>query len=179
MSTLTFDSMIRVESHLGSTRSADSVTCNCGATFPAFHPEGHPEPDHFESPGWTVHARRHGDVKAWWALDSDGDRVVMLQVTGVDHVTEAEARKQVEERYGDTEVDTAVAVTIASWWQSPGSMGRAMAALASGAAVNAGDVLVEVSANRRLYTQEGSPEETALDMLGTWLIRVTDDKDRR
>lgn len=170
--------MIRVESHLGATRSTPtSLTCKCGQTFPAFRPEGHPEKDHYESPGWTVHARRHGDVMAWWAGEPR-DSAVMLRVVGVEHVSEEAARRQVEERYGESEVDAAVAMTIASWWQSSGPLGRSHAALASGAPTDVGDLLVEIHSNRNLYVQPDSPDARALDMLCTWLIRVTDDKER-
>jgi hypothetical protein len=89
----------------------------------------------------------------------------------VTRVSSSVARQQVDERYGAREVDDSVAVTIASWWASTGTLGRAHAALATGATCNLRELLDEIAVNRDLYVLDGSLDDKALDMLGTWAVR--------
>jgi hypothetical protein len=89
------------------------------------------------------------------------------------HVSSDEAYAQVTARYGSDEIDPAVAVTIASWWQSPGSVGQHLAAFASGAPVDDVALLDDIAATRR---EQGYPvgmaprDRKALDMLATFVI---------
>jgi hypothetical protein len=80
---------------------------------------------------------------------------------------------QIHARVGREELSNAAAVTIASWYQSPGTEGRAFAALASGAPTNTGALLNDLSTAYK-YVQDKSPESLALDMLGTWILSFTE-----
>ena len=97
------------------------------------------------------------------------------------HVTSEQAYAQVRARSGIDEIDDAVAVTIASWWQSPGTIGRHLAALASGAQVDSDALQDDITATRRAehyYGSDGWPrmssgDRMALDALSTWIIQRT------
>lgn len=94
-----------------------------------------------------------------------------ITLRGVTHTSRTIAYEQVNDRYGVREVDDAVAVTIASWWASSGTLGRAHAALSTGATCNLRELLDEIAVNRDLYVMDGSLDDKALDMLGTWAVR--------
>jgi hypothetical protein len=46
------------------------------------------------------------------------------------------------------------AVTIASWWQSPGSVGSVLAGFASGAEVDTDELLEDIEATHRMHQME-------------------------
>jgi len=85
----------------------------------------------------------------------------------------SQVEEEVNQRYGRQEISDACAVTIASWWQSPGRVGRHLATLASGLSVDLEDLLDDISATRRNAGTEWN--RRSLDMLSTWAIA----KDRR
>jgi len=97
----------------------------------------------------------------------------MIRLGYILHVDSESAYRQCREREGIREIDDAVAATIASWWQSPGSVGRAFAALASGAPVDSSDVLADVSASLP-ETQPNTRDRLALEMLATWALNFSD-----
>lgn len=94
------------------------------------------------------------------------------------HVSEDQARRDVESVFagGGREVEPETAVTIASWWQSPGSIGHVLAAFASGAAVSKSDLLDDIAATRNAHgyhTFDMLPsDKRALDCLGTFVINA-------
>jgi hypothetical protein len=65
------------------------------------------------------------------------------------------------------EVTDSTARTIASWWQSPGTVGRTLAALASGLPVDTTELLDDIHATRQ---ESGYGTHTDLDCLATWVI---------
>lgn len=65
------------------------------------------------------------------------------------------------------EVTDSTARTIASWWQSPGGIGRTLAALASGLPVDTTELLDDIHATRQ---ESGYGTHTDLDCLATWAI---------
>jgi hypothetical protein len=75
---------------------------------------------------------------------------------------------------GAGEIPEATAVTIASWWQSPGNIGCVLASFASGAEVNRTALLDDIHSTRRqegYYSGTMSDEDKlALDMLATFII---------
>lgn len=78
------------------------------------------------------------------------------------------ARKQCEIREGKLEVDPMVAVTIASQHQSPGVIGRTLAAFSSGCEVDRTELLDDIAATvRHDYNGEWPTE---LGMLSTFVI---------
>jgi len=89
------------------------------------------------------------------------------------HTDSSTATAQVKARYGVDEVDDAVAVTIASWWQSPGTVGRHLAALASGAPVSYQDLADDIAGTRRTPGAVSVDAKRELDMLSTWAIQRT------
>lgn len=74
----------------------------------------------------------------------------------------------VNQRCGDSEITDRCAATIASWWQSPGSTGRFLAALASGMRVNRSDLLTDI--HRTWVGDISTMDRRCLDMLATWAI---------
>ena len=66
------------------------------------------------------------------------------------------------------EITDSSAVTIAAWWQSPGSIGRHMATLASGLPVVLSDLLDDIHHSRKEADTE--LDRQALDCLATWAI---------
>lgn len=75
---------------------------------------------------------------------------------------------------GDREISPESAVTIASWWQSPGSVGSVLAGLASGVEVNRTSLLDDIAATRRMHGYDDEtmdyPDRLALDCLATFVI---------
>lgn len=68
-----------------------------------------------------------------------------------DHLTSPDAADEVF-RWRDNPqvtISDAAAVTLASWWQSPGTVGRYLAQLASTGRVNVPDLLADIDATRR------------------------------
>jgi hypothetical protein len=57
-------------------------------------------------------------------------------------------------RSAATRIDGATAVTIASWWQSPGRIGSVLAGFASGAEVARQDLLDDIDATRAEQGEE-------------------------
>lgn len=97
------------------------------------------------------------------------------------HVSAEFAIRQVRESVGVREISPAVAVTIASWWQSSGTVGSTLAAFATGCMVDRDALLDDIHATRMTegyFDQSGSPfarglmsedDRTALDMLSTFV----------
>lgn len=69
------------------------------------------------------------------------------------------------------EISDCVAVTVASWWQSPGSVGRHLAAVASGAPVEYSDLADDIHMTRRVARDER--DRRGLDCLSTWALDRT------
>ena len=72
---------------------------------------------------------------------------------------------------GNGEFSDTAARTVASWWQSPGTIGSVLSALASGLPVGRDELLDDISATAReamSKTHPGWPRE--LEMLSTWVI---------
>lgn len=99
----------------------------------------------------------------------------------MDHITPATNRQvssidayaQVAACSGMREVSDSVAVTIAAMWHSPGSIGRTLAALASGLSVDVTELLDDIYATRTEARRTGTltrEDATALDALATWAI---------
>lgn len=88
---------------------------------------------------------------------------------------------QVKARQGIDEIDDAAAVTIASWWASPGAVGKHLASLATGAVVDSAELLADIAATRQTENYYGgqswprmsSDDRTALDALSTWVLQRT------
>jgi hypothetical protein len=87
-------------------------------------------------------------------------------------VSEAHALADLQEALEQTgplasrrEILPATAVTIASWWQSAGNVGRHLAAFASGSAVDRTALLDDIAATRRIHGRND-----ALDCLATFII---------
>jgi hypothetical protein len=72
------------------------------------------------------------------------------------------------------EITPESAVAIASWWQSPGSVGSALAAFASGCSVDRGELLNDIAFTRVFegyYTREmPTCDRRALDCLSTFIL---------
>ncbi|GAB4988595.1 MULTISPECIES: hypothetical protein [Mycobacterium avium complex (MAC)] len=99
-----------------------------------------------------------------------------IQVS-VAHVSEDYARRDIASVYdgGGREIEPATAVTIASWWQSPGGIGKALAAFASGSPVSRQELLDDIAATRTehgYHTLAMLPRDRhALDCLSTFVLR--------
>ena len=90
----------------------------------------------------------------------------------VPHVTSDIATAELTACYGQREISDAVAVTVASWHQSPGTVGRVLAALASGATVEHDELADDIYMTRGQIGQ-GSVNRRDLDQLSTWAIART------
>lgn len=86
------------------------------------------------------------------------------------HMRSEDAYAMVTDRYGagKGEITDECAVTIASWWQSPGSIGSDFAALASRGTVAVSALLDDIAATYREATD--ARDRQALDMLATWAM---------
>ena len=88
------------------------------------------------------------------------------------HLREEQALAEIDTRHGRGEISDACAVTIASWWQSPGAVGRGFARLASTGAVPADDLAGDVAATltelHGLGLDAASTEARALQALAAW-----------
>lgn len=97
---------------------------------------------------------------------------MMIDVGRPDHLLGDQVYDQVFARYGKMEISDACAVTIASWWQSPGGWGYAMAQLASTGRVPYDTLHEAIYQARKEAEAQGSLRDVqALDMLGTWALR--------
>lgn len=68
------------------------------------------------------------------------------------------------------EINDACAVTVASWYQSSGTVGSALAAFASGAEVEIEELQEDLSRTiQQQYKMASHIEKLAMDMLGTYL----------
>lgn len=85
------------------------------------------------------------------------------------HLLFSQVYEELAARYGRTELSDAVAVTAASWWQSPSLHGAALAALASGAEVDSDDVLDDIYYAYRHET-DTDEDRQLLDMLSSWVL---------
>ena len=83
---------------------------------------------------------------------------------------EWQVRNEVAARYGRIELTPEAAVTIAAWFQSPGTVGNQLAAFASGSRVDAGAVLDDIAATRKTEQWLTDEDHRALDMLSTFIV---------
>lgn len=99
--------------------------------------------------------------------------VTRIKVTDP-HLTTAETYAEIRDAQNEErEISDAAAATIASWWQSPGKVGRALAALASGQWVDAGDLLQDIIT---LSRHDAIPADGAeLWALESWVDFQTDE----
>jgi hypothetical protein len=86
-----------------------------------------------------------------------------------DHLSSGEVTVQVRTRNGVREITDAAAVTIASWWQSAGTEGRAFAALSTTGRVELAALVDGIAAVRRYA--DTTIDQWCLDMLSTWALR--------
>lgn len=94
------------------------------------------------------------------------------------HLTSNEVQREIKQALGVREMSDAAALTVASWYQSSGTAGRGLAALASGYPVDHQAVLDDIYQARRMDAGSRFDRE-ALDMLGTWtLAKVREMRDR-
>ena len=96
-----------------------------------------------------------------------------IKVGQPSHLSSEEVYAMVEQRLGMEEITDACAVTIASFWQSPGRVGYAMAQLASTGTVDYEEQKDDIHESRKdavTYFGGDSPDVAALDMLGTWAL---------
>jgi hypothetical protein len=74
----------------------------------------------------------------------------------------------VAQRLGKREITDNCAATIASWWQSSGTVGSVLATLAGGLETDVVDLLNDIHLTRQDVTQRR--DKDALDMLATWAL---------
>lgn len=95
-----------------------------------------------------------------------------VHLPNVRHLTTDQVHAEVNACHGAREVSDACAVTIASWYASPGVVGRHLAALATGAPVDRDDLVVDLSETlEEHYATSNAQDKRCLDMLGTWVLR--------
>lgn len=84
----------------------------------------------------------------------------------INQLTEPEVNRQVEiwQETGAT-ISDAAAVTIAAWWQSPGSIGHVLASFASGCEIDRADLAEDIARTEREIEQPTAE----LDALSAWL----------
>ena len=100
----------------------------------------------------------------------------MIHVIIDDLLTEEQVKAEMDAiengtQPGNGEFSDDAARTVASWWQSSGTIGSTLASFASGASVERTDLLDDISATARQAmgtTHVGWPRE--LEMLSTWVI---------
>lgn len=85
------------------------------------------------------------------------------------HLTSEDTYAEVTSAYGVREIRDSAAVAIASWWQSPGTQGRAMAELSTTGQVEVSALLADISAAYPC-THDRSRDWFALGALATWAI---------
>lgn len=96
-------------------------------------------------------------------------------------VTSDVVEAEISERYGEREVSDAVALTIASFFQSPGGLGRHFAQLASTGTVDLTHLLDAINAEREALLPNHpdlAQSHRMLDMLATWGINRPEAADR-
>lgn len=76
-----------------------------------------------------------------------------------------------EAQLTDTEVPDSTALTIASWWDSPGTIGQELARLAQTGKANLDDLLEDISNTRNSEFMDDD-DSVAMDMLCTWAIHA-------
>jgi len=96
--------------------------------------------------------------------------VSTIQTSTTHQWTEPEVADHVRavQSAGDREIADEAAVTIAAWWQSPGTVGHVLAALASGVRVDLDDLLDDIRLTRKEATT--STDRNDLDCLATWAL---------
>lgn len=119
---------------------------------------------------WVTVTDNDGDTWSGWLSAFDPIATVALADAPV--ATEEEARTDIATSHGVMEIRPWTARTIASWYQSPGSVGHVLASLASGHRVIVDDLLDDIAATRREFPRDyadGSVSHwLALDMLATF-----------
>ena len=88
------------------------------------------------------------------------------------HASWTDVVAQVTECYGRDEISDDVAAAIAAGYQSPGTVGHVLAALASGARVDYDELAADIA--RTYRAMPDTADRMALDMLSTWLLDRTD-----
>lgn len=94
------------------------------------------------------------------------DRIVTARPA---HLMSEQAEAEVTRTYGGDggEVSDACALTIASWWQSPGRVGRHLAELSTTGSVGVEDLLTDI---HNTYAEASTQDRPALDLLATWAL---------
>lgn len=78
----------------------------------------------------------------------------------------------------DQEINDQAARIIAACFQSSGSVGSVLASFASGRKVNAGALYADIQNTiAEVYETSSDNDKLLLDMLGTWVLRKTNDDD--
>lgn len=99
--------------------------------------------------------------------------------TNARHLTSPDAVDAVDAAaYRGGRISDAAAATIASWWQSPGRIGRTLAALASGLPVEVEDLVADIDATIREADERhhlDAADRRALAALAAWA--TTDEED--
>lgn len=118
-----------------------------------------------------------GGVSYWItqtpADDCDETYVTQIQ-TRVPHLSSAGVWAELQATEGGDIISDAAAVTIASWWQSPGTVGRHLASLASGSPVSPDALLDDIDATER-EAETSVPglnrsDRRALAVLRSWVL---------
>lgn len=84
------------------------------------------------------------------------------------HVTSDEALRDVRTSHGIREIEDSTALTIASWWQSPGNVGRVLAQLSTTGSCDVAELLDDI--HRTYREADTQSDRDALDMLATWAL---------
>lgn len=123
--------------------------------------------------GYTV-----GAVWPVALLNKGVSGMATIWMRGLSHMHTEEVEAMCKAREGVEEITDECAVTIASWWQSPGARGQHFAALASGGQADTDGLFSDISyaldaARRTQDETEREAQLLQLGMLGTWLIAKT------
>jgi hypothetical protein len=104
-----------------------------------------------------------------------GEGIMSTLQVSYPHVTSRIADAEITEVYGSEgpEISDCVAVTIASWWQSPGTIGHVFASFASGQPVEYDDLAEDIY-RTQLSSSLTLRDRQGLDCLSTWALDRTD-----
>ncbi len=92
----------------------------------------------------------------------------MIVTSRPELLTEGELAVELLESYGRHEISDQAALTIASYWQSPGSVGRAMSELASTGRVSSAELMEDIT--HSLPDAQDLFDRRSLNMLATWAM---------
>lgn len=107
---------------------------------------------------------------AWWHVQHRARVSMTLQVRGLGHMHSGAVHGEViQAREQSREICDAAAVTIAAWWQSPGSIGHVLATFASGLPVTSDDLIGDIVATMA-NDHPGEREAACLDALASYAM---------